>query len=105
MEFPPLASTRRIVASGTTTLAGATTSTQGPFIRLPGEVPSIHAFVTDNVAGAQWAESATIPAIVDIVALRFNRNAVANSFNLLILNGNIAAVNRTVNWVVEATTQ
>lgn len=91
----------RLVASGTTTVAGATTNTQGPFVRLPEEVIHVDTFLIDNIAGAEWTESATTP-VIDRVVVRFERTVEADTFNLLIINGNVDTA-RTIRWALFGT--
>jgi hypothetical protein len=93
-----MAGKHRIVVSGSTTVAGASTITLATGIKNTSERLTIHAFVTNNVAGAGWSEDLSIKGNSDNVILFFQRTNNANEFILIATNNGTAP--RTIEWLV-----
>lgn len=91
----------RILASGTTALGIGATVILATVVRFPTERLTIFSFVTNNVAGVQFAHDR--PPLIgpgsDGVRLFFSRTAVADTVNAIAANGTVA---RTVDWMVLA---
>jgi len=91
----------RVIASGAgTAVAGTTTVVLATVTREASERFVVYGFVTNNVAAAAWGQGPFLAA-TDSVAFYMRRTAVANQFEAVAQNFNVATA-RTVDWVVEA---
>lgn len=91
-----------VVDSGTSTIAGLTTVIVTTKIRAAGESFFPSGFITNNIAGASWAESAVAVGISDSVGAFLDRTANANEFNMRLRNMN-AVSTRTIDWKLNKT--
>jgi hypothetical protein len=99
-EFAPR-EVMREVASGSTTVAAATTVTALTFTRAAAERLTVASFTTNNVAGSAWANdrSVLIGGITDALSLFLERTANTDEANLRIANGLLAG-SRTSEWYI-----
>lgn len=89
----------RIIASGSTTINAASSTTLTTQTRNAGELVKVLSFLTNDITSATWQEGAVLSGIVDDVQIAMQRTTTANEFAVLATNIN-AAVSRTIQWAI-----